>query len=84
MLHHRYRGERGMKNADTPPTGFVSFLFTDIEASTWLLQQLGDDYRDALSAHHRILREVWNEHRGHVVSTEGDSFFVAFADLPRG
>jgi class 3 adenylate cyclase len=32
-----------------PPTGTVTFLFTDIEGSTRLLQRLGDVYGDVLS-----------------------------------
>ena len=40
------------------PTGTVTFLFTDIEGSTRLLQQLGDAYPDLLSEHHRLLREA--------------------------
>src|SRR5579884_2421134 len=63
------------------PTGTVTFLFTDIEGSTRLLQHLGDDgYDAALSAHHRIVREAIGNHGGVEVSTEGDAFFVAFAD----
>lgn len=60
------------------PTGTVTFLFTDIEGSTRLLQELGDAYADVLSEHHALLREVWAGHRGVEVDTAGDSFFVAF------
>lgn len=38
------------------PTGTVTFLSTDIEGSTRLLQQLGDRYTQVLAAHHRLLR----------------------------
>ena len=38
------------------PTGTVTFLFTDIEGSTRLLNELGDAYADALAEHRRILR----------------------------
>jgi predicted ATPase len=61
------------------PTGTVTFLFTDIEGSTRLLQELGDAYTDVLAEHHRILREAWREHDGIEVDTQGDAFFVAFA-----
>ena len=61
------------------PTGTVTFLFTDIEGSTRLLQQLGDAYAGVLSEHHALLREVWARHRGVEVDTAGDSFFVAFS-----
>jgi predicted ATPase len=61
------------------PTGTVTFLFTDIEGSTRLLQELGDAYADVLAEHHRLLRDVWARHRGVEVDTAGDAFFVAFA-----
>jgi len=38
------------------PTGTVTFLFTDVEGSTRLLQELGDAYGDALAGHRRVLR----------------------------
>src|SRR5690349_16053951 len=55
-------------------------LFTDIEGSTRLLDQLGDDYGAVLADHRRLLRAVWARHEGVEVGTDGDSFFVAFAD----
>jgi len=61
------------------PTGTVTFLFTDIEGSTRLLQELGDGYADALAEHRRVLREAWQEHSGAEVDTQGDAFFVAFS-----
>jgi class 3 adenylate cyclase len=39
------------------PTGTVTFLFTDIEGSTQLLQHLGDDaYTSVLDQHHSVIR----------------------------
>jgi predicted ATPase/class 3 adenylate cyclase len=61
------------------PHGTVTFLFTDIEGSTRLLQELGDEYADILADHRRVLREAFARHGGVEVGTEGDSFFVAFA-----
>lgn len=60
------------------PTGTVTFLFTDVEGSTRLLQTLGDRYRDVLSGHGRILRDAIAAGSGGEVRTEGDSFFAAF------
>lgn len=60
------------------PRGIVTFVFTDIEGSTRLFRQLGDDYADLLRRHRRLLREAWDAHEGYEVGTEGDSFFVAF------
>jgi predicted ATPase/class 3 adenylate cyclase len=62
------------------PTGTVTFLFTDIEGSTRLLRDLGDQYADVLAEHNRLLREAFSRHGGLEVGTHGDSFFVVFAD----
>jgi adenylate/guanylate cyclase family protein len=61
------------------PTGTVTFLFTDIEGSTRLLQELGDAYADALAKHRRLLREALARHGGVEVDTQGDAFFVVFS-----
>jgi predicted ATPase/class 3 adenylate cyclase len=61
------------------PTGTVTFLFTDIEGSTRLLQELGDRYAAVRDEHAAIVRRAVAEAGGVEVSTEGDSFFVAFA-----
>jgi predicted ATPase len=61
------------------PTGTVTFLFTDIEGSTRLLQELGDNYPAALADHRGVLREAFARHGGVEVDTQGDAFFVAFA-----
>lgn len=66
------------------PTGTVTFLFTDIEGSTQLLQSLGEGYDVVLSTHHAILREAFAAHGGTEVGTEGDSFFVVFAGARAG
>jgi predicted ATPase/class 3 adenylate cyclase len=63
----------------TLPTGTVTFVFTDIEGSTRLVQRLGDGYDEVLAAHHAILRETLAGANGSEVRTAGDSFFVAFS-----
>jgi predicted ATPase/class 3 adenylate cyclase len=60
------------------PTGTVTFLFTDIEGSTKLLDELGDAYAAALDGHRVILRKAFADHGGTEVDTQGDAFFVAF------
>ena len=60
------------------PSGTVTFLFTDIEGSTRLLHQLGEKYATLLAEQQQLLREACEIHDGSVVSTQGDSFFVAF------
>jgi class 3 adenylate cyclase len=60
------------------PGGTVTFLFTDIEGSTRLLQELGDDYSQVVADHRRILRDVFGQTGGHEVDTQGDAFFYSF------
>jgi predicted ATPase/class 3 adenylate cyclase len=69
--------ERG--RSDVPlPHGTVTFLFTDMEGSTRLLQERGDEYVELLAGHHHALRGEFARHGGVEVNTEGDAFFVAF------
>ena len=58
------------------PTGTVSFLFTDIEGSTKLLEELGEVYVDLLEEHHLVLQDAIEEAGGIRVSTEGDGAFL--------
>ncbi len=61
------------------PTGTVTFLFTDIEGSTRLLQQLGEDkYADVLADQRRLLRSAFQAYGGREVDCQGDAFFYAF------
>lgn len=61
------------------PTGTLTFLFTDIEASTRLLQQLGDAaYAHVLADHRRLLRIAFAERDGQELETQGDGFLLAF------
>jgi predicted ATPase/class 3 adenylate cyclase len=60
------------------PTGTVTFLFSDIEGSTRILDRLGPGYQEVLETHQRLLREAFRSRGGVEVSTEGDSFFVVF------
>ena len=61
------------------PTGTVTFLFTDIEGSTRLVQTLGDGWVSVLEAHNHLIESAITENNGVVVKTEGDSFFAVFA-----
>ena len=61
-----------------PPTGTVTFFFSDIEGSTRLLQHLGDDYVAHQDAHSEILRDAIGSADGVEIRTEGDSFFAVF------
>jgi predicted ATPase/class 3 adenylate cyclase len=61
------------------PMGTVTLLFTDMEGSTRLLQQLGERYTDLLEEYRQLLRAAFGRWNGNVVDTQGDAFFVAFA-----
>ena len=56
----------------------MTFLFTDVEGSTRLLQEHGAAYADLLAEHRRVLRDAFTRHLGIEVDTQGDAFFVAF------
>ncbi|MDR7452977.1 MAG: adenylate/guanylate cyclase domain-containing protein, partial [Armatimonadota bacterium] len=72
------------RSLDRPlPGGTVTFLFTDIEGSTRLLQGLGPRYDELLEEHRRLIREAVTAEGGHEVNTEGDAFFIVFASAPR-
>jgi predicted ATPase/class 3 adenylate cyclase len=61
------------------PAGTVTMVFTDIEGSTRLLEELGHAaYAEALGAHRLAVREAFARHAGYEVDTQGDSFFYAF------
>lgn len=62
------------------PDGRVAILFSDIENSTVLNDQLGDvQWVKVLSSHDRLVRSAINAHHGHIVKSQGDGFMVAFA-----
>jgi predicted ATPase len=63
------------------PSGTVTLLFTDVEGSTRLLQELGPErYGEALEKHRLILRKAFSAHGGVEVDTQGDAFFVVFPE----
>ena len=65
------------------PTGTVTFLFTDVEGSTRLLNELGAEaYDEALAEHRRRLRGAFARRGGVEVDTQGDAFFYAFPSAP--
>ena len=61
-----------------PPSGTVTFLFTDIEGSTRLWEERPDEMRVALVEHDEILRGAIDRNGGYVFATGGDGFAAAF------
>ena len=61
------------------PSGTVTFLFSDVEGSTKLLDHLGDTaYAALLDTHDTVLRSTFTAWGGVEVDNQGDAFFVAF------
>src|SRR5215210_6564467 len=61
-----------------PPSGTVTFLFTDIEGSTKLWELYPRAMQAALARHDTLLREAVETHGGYVFKTVGDAFCAAF------
>ena len=68
-----------MEAASLLATQTLTFLFTDIEGSTSLLQRLRNAYAEVLADHHGLIRTVLAAHAGKEVDTQGDAFFAVFS-----
>jgi class 3 adenylate cyclase len=79
----RLLGEVQARSADvaTLPTGFVTFLLTDIEGSTALLRQLGDGYAGLLNDVRTIIRQHVLQAGGREVDARADEFFAVFEQV---
>src|SRR3712207_46615 len=74
--------DRGKAQVVSPPTGTVTFLFTDIEGSKRLWENNPPEVvRAALTRHNEIMRGAIEAHEGYVFKTMGDSFCAAFASV---
>src|SRR5262245_26499115 len=60
------------------PAGTVTFLFTDLEGSTRLLEAHPAAYREAVRRHHELLRDAVEAQGGVVFETVGDAVYAAF------
>src|SRR5215204_6275239 len=66
----------------SPPTGTLTFLFTDIEGSTRLWEHDAQAMQAALARHDELLRGAIEERGGYVFKTVGDAFCAAFLTAP--
>jgi class 3 adenylate cyclase len=82
--NERLRGqvEAQVSEARTLPTGYLTFLFTDIEGSTSLLQRLGDRYAALLADVRAIIRGAVHRAGGREVDARADEFFAVFDRAP--
>ena len=62
------------------PRGTVTFLLTDIEGSTALLQRLGDGYAAVLRDTRVLIRKGVRDAGGHEVDARADEFFAVFRE----
>ena len=68
-----------LRGKDTPRRVEKTFMFTDIESSTNLVEALGDEvWQGVLRWHNEALRSLFAEHKGEEVVSTGDGFFVGF------
>ena len=70
-------------DAASLPSGPVTFLLTDIERSTALLERLGDGYTGVLSGVRRVIRDAVRRAGGREVDARADEFFAVF-EHPEG
>jgi len=61
-----------------PPSGTVTFLFTDIEGSTRLWEERPDEMRTMVADHDERFRSAIEHNGGYVLPTDGDGFTAAF------
>src|SRR5204863_4070738 len=82
----RDRSEIRARSTDpaTLPTGFVTFLMTDIEGSTKLLRRLGDQYTGLLNAVRGVIRRAIQQAGGRAVDAHADEFFAVFEGAAPG
>jgi DNA-binding NarL/FixJ family response regulator/class 3 adenylate cyclase len=63
------------------PTGTVTFLFSDIEGSTRLVQRLGDAYGRVLADVRRLIRSATKAQKGVEIDAHGDELFAVFQEV---
>ena len=67
-----------MTTPDQPRTSTSTFLFTDIEGSTRLIQAVGDHYPALLEEQRRLISDAVGAEGGRIFGSEGDALFAAF------
>jgi class 3 adenylate cyclase len=65
--------------------GHITIFFSDIENSTELNEEMGDEkWLKVLGAHERVVRRAAERHSGYVVKSQGDGFMIAFSAAEEG
>jgi class 3 adenylate cyclase len=79
------RRERPDVTSAAAPNGTVTILFTDIESSTQIAEQLGDQrWMEMLRRHNTLVRTQSSKHNGYEVKSQGDGFMLAFSSANDG
>jgi len=73
----------GLSRSD-PPSGTVTFLFSDIEGSTQRWESEPAPMQDAVRRHDALMREAIATHDGCIFKTVGDAFCAAFSRAEDG
>jgi predicted ATPase/class 3 adenylate cyclase/DNA-binding CsgD family transcriptional regulator len=73
-----------MRSPGLVDTQTLTFLFTDIEGSTAMVQRLGDAWPGVLADHHRLMRTALAAHGGEEVVSQGDGVFAVFTSPQAG
>ena len=76
-------GEEHKRKVVDPPTGTVTFLFTDIEGSAVLWEDHPSEMQLAIERHDEIVRSVVEDRGGYVFKTLGDACCAAFSTAGR-
>ena len=76
------RAELEPRSRDGLPSGWLTYMLTDIEGSTRLWEQHPQDMAEALARHDRLISAMVEANAGTLVRSrgEGDSIFAVFTD----
>jgi predicted ATPase/class 3 adenylate cyclase len=77
LVSERFQAGGGRER---PLSGTLTFLFADIEGSTALLEDLGDEYEHVLRRYQALVSGAVKGHGGTAESRPGDGVFCVFTD----
>jgi adenylate cyclase len=71
-------GSESQQRKKMTPEQIITFVFSDIEHSTRLAQQLREGYPELLEWYRSVIRDAIKRHKGKEIDTAGDGFFMTF------
>src|SRR5579864_769992 len=78
------RAKERHSKTSLPPTGTVTFLFSDIEGSTTRWESHREAMSVAVARHDEVIKQAIADHGGHIFKTVGDAFCAAFSTASKG